>query len=186
MNLDFPITFPEILTDRLELKAFEISDAEALFKLRSSDEFVKYIGIKAMSNVNQSKDMVINNIDSFKNQNGLSFKICLKGSNELIAYAGFWRIITEHYRAELGFGIDPIHSKKGYITEALYALLNYGFTELKLHSVLADVDPRNENSIRVLKKLGFKLEGQFKENFYFDGDFLDSDHYGLLEKNLSK
>ena len=59
-------------------------------------------------------------------------------------------------------------------------MLRYGWETMKLHSAEANVDPRNEASLRVLKKLGFVQEGLLKENFFVEGEFTDTAVLSLL------
>lgn len=66
--------------------------------------------------------------------------------------------------------------------EALVALLNYGFSELDLNRVVADIDPRNVNSARSLERLGFTKEGHLRENCVVNGILADSVIYGLLRR----
>jgi ribosomal-protein-alanine N-acetyltransferase len=66
--------------------------------------------------------------------------------------------------------------------EALTAVINYGFTQLKLHSIEAVIDPNNTASENVLLRNGFIKEAHFRENFLHKGEFLDSVHYALFAK----
>ena len=60
------------------------------------------------------------------------------------------------------------------------AVLPVGFDQVGLHSIEANVSPENIASRRLLEKFGFKQEAYFKENYYFNGEFLDSVIYSLL------
>ena len=64
--------------------------------------------------------------------------------------------------------------------EALICIINYAFAVMGLHSIEANVNPGNLASIRLLEKLGFVREAYFKENYYYQGQFLDSAIYTLL------
>lgn len=65
--------------------------------------------------------------------------------------------------------------------EALQAILKYGFETMNLHSVEANVSPLNVASKQLLLSQNFVLEAHFKENYYFNGQFLDSHIYCLLK-----
>jgi ribosomal-protein-alanine N-acetyltransferase len=80
--------------------------------------------------------------------------------------------------------ILPEHQSKGITSEAVRLVLNYGFSDLHLHSIEAIVDPEHTASARVLEKNGFVKEGHLKENEYFDGRFWDSVIYSLLKRNF--
>ena len=86
----------------------------------------------------------------------------------------------EHYRSEIGYALNPLFQGKGIMQEAMQAIIQYGFEIMKLHSVEANVNPANEASMRLLEKNGFVKEAYFRENYYFDGKFLDSVIYSLL------
>jgi len=66
--------------------------------------------------------------------------------------------------------------------EALAALLDFSFGTLKLRRLEADVDPRNENSLRILDKLGFKREGLLRERWNVGDEIQDTTFLGLLAK----
>ena len=71
---------------------------------------------------------------------------------------------------------------QGYIPEALRALVQFGFTELKLHRVWAECDPANHSSYRVLEKLGMRREGHLHENAWVKGHWVDSFVYAILDR----
>ncbi|MBP6649301.1 MAG: GNAT family N-acetyltransferase, partial [Bacteroidia bacterium] len=76
--------------------------------------------------------------------------------------------------------LHPDYQKQGIMAEALLKVLDYGFKTMKLHSVEANVNPENAGSINLLEKSGFVREAYFRENYYYDGKFLDSAIYSLL------
>ncbi|MGF1923347.1 MAG: GNAT family N-acetyltransferase, partial [Bacteroidia bacterium] len=66
-------------------------------------------------------------------------------------------------------------------SEALHATINFGFNEIRLHSIQANVAPANNASQQILLKHGFVKEAYFKEDHYFNGQFMDSEVYSLLK-----
>lgn len=182
-NIHFPEAFPIIETERLRLSSFDQNDTEHYFKLRSDNQFIKYLSTYPMT-LSDAKLRIKETIEDFDKKRGLSWKISLKKDSNLIGYLGFWRIDQAHFRAEVGFGIDLSYQGKGLMSEAMKAILNYGFHDIRIHSVLANVDVNNAASINLLKRLGFKKEAHFREDYFFDGKFLDSIHYCLLEKDI--
>ena len=66
------------------------------------------------------------------------------------------------------------------MSEALATLLDFAFGTLKLRRLEADVDPRNENSLRILGRLGFRREGLLRERWNVNGEIQDSVFLGLL------
>lgn len=111
---------------------------------------------------------------------GITWAISLPGDEALIGTIGYWRILKDHYRAEIGYMIQPSQQGKGLMKEAIEAVLKYGFQDMKLHSVEANVNPGNLPSINLLEKCGFVKEAHFRENYYYKGLFLDSAVYSLI------
>ncbi len=70
--------------------------------------------------------------------------------------------------------------------EAICIVLEYGFKTMNIHSVEANVNPDNKASITLLERNNFKREGYFKENYYFNGQFLVSAIYSLLVSDFNK
>ena len=88
----------------------------------------------------------------------------------------------EHYRAEVGYMLFPEYNGKGIVSEALQRVVEYGFNEMKLHSIEAILDPENTGSEKVLLKNGFVKEGHFIENEFYEGRFLSTLVYSKLNK----
>jgi RimJ/RimL family protein N-acetyltransferase len=93
-----------------------------------------------------------------------------------------FHIDSGNMRAELGYCLASAYWSQGYMSEALTALITFSFGTLKLRRLEADVDPRNENSMRILDKLGFTREGLLRERWNVDGEIQDSAFLGLLAK----
>ena len=62
-------------------------------------------------------------------------------------------------------------------------MIEHGFNKMQLHSIEAIINPGNDASRNLLKKVGFIKEGYFKENFFFEGEFFDSEVYSLVKKS---
>jgi ribosomal-protein-alanine N-acetyltransferase len=185
-EINFPEEFPLLETERLSLQAFTPNDVENFFNLRSDEDFMMYLGLHPLKKKSAARDRVHDIIHDFNTERGLSWKISLKGSSDLIGYIGFWHIDYKHFRAEVGFGLDEANQQQGFMTEAMEAVRDYGFSEMGIHSIKADVDPRNEGSVQLLLHAGFQKEAHFRENYFFDGEFLDSDFYCMIKSDWEK
>lgn len=179
LNFNFK-PFPRLETDRLLLRRITKEDQSTLFLLKSDVQVLRYSDSAPATEMNEVLSLLNKMDQSIDANNGISWGIALKENNELIGTAGFWRTTPEHHRAEIGYNLLPEFWKKGIMTEALVRIFKYGFNEMNLHSVEANVNPGNLPSIKLLEKLGFEKEAYFKENYYFDGKFVDSVIYSLL------
>ena len=98
----------------------------------------------------------------------------------MIGMAGLWRIMKEHHRAEIGYTLLPELWNKGLMSEVLKKIIHFGFYEINLHSIEANINPENLASKKVLEKAGFKQEAYFRQNYFYNGQFLDSAIYSLI------
>ena len=83
-------------------------------------------------------------------------------------------------QAQLGYTFDPQFWGRGLASEAVRALLGYGFTAAGLHRVQATTDPRNTASIRLLQRLGFRQEAHFRQSLWFKGHWAADLVFGVL------
>ncbi|WP_281228865.1 GNAT family N-acetyltransferase [Flavobacterium aquiphilum] len=177
------LPFPILKTERLLLRHVNINDAEAILSLRSNDEVMKYIPRPYLKTKEEALELIAMFDDKIENGIGINWGICfLDEPEKLIGIIGHYRLKPEHYRAEVGYMIFPEYNGKGIVSEALQKVIEYGFKEMKLHSIEAILDPENKGSEKVLLKNGFVKEGHFIENEYYEGRFLDSLVYSLLNK----
>lgn len=175
--------FHNLETQRLLLRRVTLDDAPQVFKLRSNPESMKYVPRPLVENIEQARDH-INLIDSRINENqGINWAITMRGNNELIGIIGHYKIKPESFRAEVGYMVLPEFAGKGISSEALSAVVDYGFDTMKLHSIEAIIDPDNLASARVLEKNRFRKEGHFRENEFYDGRFIDSVFYSRLKSD---
>ncbi len=174
-------SFPIIETSRLVLRDIQARDARQFFDLRSDEEVMKYMDSEPCRVIEEAKKMIDSSIETYTKEKGIIWAITFKNSDILIGYAGFWKWIKEHFRAELAYALPPAYWGKGIMGEALGAILGFGFDKMNLHRIEADVNPGNIPSIKLLEKLNFKREAYFKENRFFRGKFCDSAIYALLE-----
>jgi len=175
--------FPELLTTRLLLRRLENTDAEQVLKLRSDNKVMKYIGKKPIEKIEEAKDFITMINDNVNNNSGINWAITLKEEPlNLIGVIGLWRIIKEHYRAEIGYMLLPEFWRKGITKEAILKVIDYGFNELKLHSIQGNINAINIASAKTLESSGLVREAFFKEDFYFNGKFEDTAIYSILKK----
>jgi [ribosomal protein S5]-alanine N-acetyltransferase len=166
--------FPVLETERLLLRAMIDDDAAAT--------------MRPMAEPTAALGRIERIHAAFAEQRGVRWAIAPRQGGELIGSCGFWRIDTSHFRAEIGYELDPEHWGQGLMPEALRAMLDFGFTNMGLHSVEANIDPDNHGSRRVLEKLGFVQEGYFRENYWLAAEerFSDSAILSLLVSDWTR
>jgi len=178
-------TFPEFESERLLYRAYSLEDAQTLFKLRRHKSVSKYMDSTIPTRIEDSEKRIKGYHTAFAENKGITWAIIEKDSHQLIGDFGIWGIDKKNSRGKIGYILHPDFWRKGYMTEAMNTIIRFGFDTIKLHSYEANVNIENKNSKSLLLKFGFKLEAYFRENFYYDGQFLDSEIYCLLESDLN-
>lgn len=114
------------------------------------------------------------------------FVIVKNGTNELIGDIGVHFLPADGFQVELGCTLSEEHHGKGYATEALREVIRYVFGPLGKRRIIASIDPRNQASIRLFERLGFRKEAHFRESLFIDGEWVDDLVYAILkpEANL--
>lgn len=172
--------FPVIETNRLLLRRITKNDVNEVFELRSNPETMKYIPRPLVKNNEDALEHIAMIEDKIETNVGINWGITLKGNPKLLGIIGYYRMQPENYRAEIGYMLLPEFHGKGIIPEAVNVLIEYGFENLKLHSIEAVIDPENFASEKVLLKCGFVKEAHLKESEFWEGKFLDKVIYSLL------
>jgi [ribosomal protein S5]-alanine N-acetyltransferase len=176
-------TFPTIQTERCQLRKIVASDQQKIFEGLSNPELIKYYGVSYQSYEATSAQMDFYN-DLLSNETGIWWAICQRQTSEFIGACGFNNWMKEHRRAEIGFWLLQPFQQKGYMIEAVKEILRFGFKNMQLHRVEAIVEGGNENSSKLLKKLGFDYEGTHKECEIKNGRFINLDYYALLGRKV--
>ena len=173
--------FPFLTTARLVLREMTLTDAPGLFRLRSNEEVMKYINRPLTKTIEEAQTWIGMIVSSLQKGDGITWCMALKEyPSESIGNIGIWRIEKENYRGEVGYMIEPAYQGKGLMSEAIQAVVEYGFRQMHLHSLEGHIDPRNIASGRLLEKSGFVREAYFKENYFLRGSFADTAVYSQL------
>lgn len=169
-----------IETERLLLRPFRESDAEAFFKCCQNPNIGNNAGWKPHGSLEESQEILRS---VFISQSGI-WAIILKENGRLIGSVG---IIPDPKRENpqarmLGYWLDESHWGKGYMTEAVQPVLDYGFNTLQLSLITANCYPHNERSQQVLKRHGFIYEGTLHQaELTYDGHLYDHQYYYLAK-----
>lgn len=125
-------------------------------------------------------------IESFKNDKGYAFAICLNDTNTIIGRITLSAISRGPFQnAYMGYFIDQQYNGKGYATHAVHLAARFAFEEIDLHRIQAGVLPRNIGSIRVLEKNKFRYEGLAKRYLRINGRWEDHNLYAITREDWS-
>lgn len=176
--------FPRLETERLVLRRMTLDDTGFYLRHFSAPDIVELTAFEGPKDLEAARaELLAYCIENFDRNTGIHWGISRKPDPALIGTCGFHQWVREGgFHARIGYDLATAHRRKGIMTEALTAMLAYGFGTMRLHRVEALVDPRNVGSIRTLDKLGFRREGVLREDALFRGRFTDDAVYSLLEQ----
>ncbi|TVX93388.1 GNAT family N-acetyltransferase [Paenibacillus agilis] len=170
----------ELYTDRLHLRKMKVSDSSSLFSIWSDPDVTKFMNVTSFTDEDQAKDMIKLLDELSQNNKAIRFSIIEMESNEIIGSCGFNYLDFEHAKAEIGYDIAKAYWGKGYASEAVRSLLDYGFSDLQLNRIEAKVELDNVSSIKLLQKLNFTFEGTLRQYERVNGRFNDLHMYSKL------
>jgi ribosomal-protein-alanine N-acetyltransferase len=173
--------FPVLTTDRLLLREIVPGDIDHVFRGLSHPEVIKHYAVSynTLEATQEQMDWYTNMI---KKDSGRCWAIC-SADNAIfygVATLVFWE--KAHRRAETGYWIFPEFWGNGIVSEAMQAIIDFGFNEMNLHRIAAESEDDNAASIAVLKKLGFEHEGTKRRCEIKEGRFINLDLYAKLKK----
>lgn len=143
-------------TDRLVLREYVEDDAEAFFKLNTDPEVLRFVPDKALLNVEQARQLLIDHPIADYRKHGFGRGACiLKSTGEQIGFAGL-KYLEELGEVDVAYRLLPTHWGLGLATEAALASVRYGFADLGLKQIIGLVMPENIASLRVLEKAGLR------------------------------
>ncbi|KIV52647.1 GNAT family acetyltransferase [Aneurinibacillus migulanus] len=170
----------ELYTERLHLRKMKVSDSSSLFKIWSDPDVTRFMNVDCFTDENQAKDMIKLLDELAQDSKAIRFSIIELESNEIIGSCGYNSLDFENEKAEIGYDLAKAFWGKGYASEAIYSLLDYAFSSLKLNRLEAKVEPENVNSIKILQKLNFTFEGTLRQYEKSKGKFIDLNMYSKL------
>lgn len=158
-------TFPTLETERLHLLQIGEDRLADLFEIYSDPKVVFFYGIEPHQE--SAETLATIQAAERKFQEGISIEwgMVLKRTGKLIGTMGFNKYKIG-MNGDVGFGLNSSFWRYGFASDALRAAVRYGFDELKLHRIEAEVDPRNQNAQRLLLSNGFMKEGFLRENVF--------------------
>ncbi|SHH34446.1 GNAT family N-acetyltransferase [Clostridium grantii] len=174
--------FVVIETERLILRRIDLSDNTDLFEIFSSEKIMMFYGMFPMKELIESDNLIMNFNKGFEEGRTIRWGIELKKENKLIGTCGYHNWNKKNFRAEIGYELSDKYWRKGYITEAVNGIIEYGFHHMCLNRIEALVYPENIASQESLRKLGFVKEGLLREYAFLRNKKQDLIMYSLLKR----
>jgi ribosomal-protein-alanine N-acetyltransferase len=171
-----------LVTPRLTLRPPRRGDEDDLFAIHSDPEVMRYFSEPPWTDLERPARQIDEDAGRFEREESFRFAIVLNATGRQVGNCTLFSLHRQNRRAEIGYALARSHWGHGYMHEALQALLGFAFTDLDLHRLEADIDPRNAASAAALTRLGFQEEGLLRERWIVAGEVSDSQLYGLLRR----
>jgi ribosomal-protein-alanine N-acetyltransferase len=176
-NFTLP-SFPKLETERLLLRQETPEDAKAVFALFSEPAVTQFHDLDTFTDIEEALQLVERRTKRFESESGIRWGIVRKRDNALIGSCGFtWNKQT--HSAEVGYELASSSWRQGIMTEALRAILQFGFEQIGLQFVVAEVMLDNIASKNLLEKLGFQSQGILKQHGFWKSKHHDLEHFVL-------
>ena len=177
-----PASFPNLETERLNLRQTTMKDAEAIFIIFSDSKVTQFHNLDTFTNISEATEVIKKRSKRFEGKRGIRWGIACKSGNYLIGSCGFnWN--KEATAAEVGYELASRFWRQGIMSEALCAILQYGFAR-ELEFIVAEVMLDNAASKKLLEKLGFKSQGVFERHGFWKGKHHDLERFILTKANF--
>ena len=175
---------PTLETERLILRKMVLNDAEAVFAYASNSEVSRYTLWETHRSIEDSRAFLEFATQKYENGGEPDWGIVYRGNGCLVGACGLVNWEAEHARAEVGFVLSRDYWGRGLMSEAVRAILRFGFERMNLNRIEARCIAENAASARVMEKAGMVYEGTLRQREYIKGTYRDIKLYAILKKGF--
>lgn len=173
--------YEKIKGDKVFLSPIDINDTDLYTQWVNDPEIVKYLQMEDIIITREREYDILKRLSTDDN----NFAIIAREENKLIGSCGFLRVDNRNHKAEVALFIgDKNYWNKGYGTEALKLLLDFGFCIRNFNSIMLIVKEFNERAIKSYKKLGFKIIGKRRESNIYGEKKYDDIYMDILASDF--
>ena len=177
---------PTLHTERLSLRAMHPIDAEDMYDYSRRPEVTKYLLWTEHKNVGYTKDYLFYVGTRYALGDFYDWAIIDLESRRMIGTCGFTRIDAANDCAEIGYVLNPDFHGKGYATEAVKKIIDFGFSELSLNRIEARFMKGNEASLRLMQRVGMTFEGYMRDIIFVKGSYRTVGISSILKSEYDK
>lgn len=176
--------FPTIETPRLLLRELAPTDAPSILAIHGNLQAMRFFGTDPIQELAEA-EVVVQKFIALRNAPNPDVRWALeeKKSGQLVGTCGLFAWNREWCKCGTGYELAPSAQGKGLMREALTAAFAWGFVEMQLNRIEAQIHPNNEPSLRLARSLGFQTEGLLREVARWGGSFHDLHQLGLLRRD---
>lgn len=177
---------PKIETKRFILRKFTKNDIDDLYEYASDNKVTRYLSWDTYKN----RDMAVKYIEDillkYSKNEIAPWGIEWKENSKLIGSIDFVKYEEKNFSAEIGYVLNRKYWNKGIMTEAVEAIIKFGFEEMNLNRIEMRHNVMNIGSERVMQKNALKYEGTLREKEFLKKEFVDINYYSILRDEYYK
>lgn len=164
---------PELHTGRLLLRRMERSDFADMFDYAGREDTSRYLVWTPHPSPEYTRSYLTMIGRYYRKGQFFDWAIVERSSGRMIGTCGFTKLDLQNRVGEIGYVLNPTRHGKGYATEAVKRILEYGFGELQLNRVEGRYMVENIPSRRVMERCGFTYEGVLRQSMLIKGQYRD-------------
>ncbi|MGB7710875.1 MAG: GNAT family protein [Microcoleus sp.] len=182
--LDILSNLPSIETDRLLMRKITLNDANDMFEYAADPQVSEYTMWSTHGSIEETKYFLKSLLKMYKRRELVDWGIVHKAEKKLIGTCGYVEWSMTHSRGEIGYALDRKYWNQGYMSEAVNAIMEFGFREMLLNRIEAKCEVNNIGSARVMEKVGMQLEGILRQQLFVKGRYWDLKIYSILREDF--
>ncbi|MDO4546912.1 MAG: GNAT family N-acetyltransferase [Clostridia bacterium] len=169
-----------VKTPRLTIRRMTMKDAVDIFEYSRDERVARHVLWSAHTSIGESRSYIRSMIRRYRAGDAASYAIEFNSTGRVIGTIGFMCYKEEHNCVEIGYSLSRRYWNQGLMTEAVKAVIDYGFDKLNLHRIEAQHEIDNPASGAVMRKAGMKYEGRLRQRLMNKGKYVDVDLYAIL------
>lgn len=176
-----------LVTERLHIRPYRSDDLEPLLGMFGQADVSRYLNWEPMDREAATAllDRRLGQTRIEKEDSGLGLAVADAKTDTFVGEVVLRLTSDVSRQGEVGWSIHPESQGRGYATEAAREMLRLGFEGFGLHRIVAECDPRNAASIKVMEKLGMRREAHHLDAMFLKGEWVGSMVYAMLESEWS-
>lgn len=177
---------PELYTQRLKLRLITDADLEFVHQLHSLPETDEFNTMGIPADIDETKGILDGWMQEYTAvpTQAYTFIIEVKETQKSIGLIAIRKGKPKYNIAEVWYKLHVAEWGKGYATEALKTLIDWGFSNLQLHRIEAGCAAENIGSVKVLEKAGMEREGTRRKTLPLKTGWADNYIYGILSEDI--
>lgn len=184
MNIaDIYTDLQPLKTERLLLRKVTADDVPDIFAYASDPDVARYVTWNAHKNTEETRDFVDRILARYAHAKLAPWGIVIRQTGRLVGMCDFISWEPKHHRAEVGYVLSKAHWGRGYMTEAVSVLIDFGFKNMDLNRITARCYIPNIGSARVMEKCGLTFEGVQREVTFAKNAFHDLKLYAIIKRD---